>query len=121
MAKGHLSDSLGSTTKAFAADFFSKSKSSPTPDLYASLEFLDLASEYSLLEQVSNLWFPGNGSVLYYRTWLVCISIMRQGTSLGLNYPGDLKLFWLSPVVRSPAPSPQSTTHRIEQKIQPHY
>lgn len=94
-----LTGSLGSTTKAFAAGFFSKSKSSPNPDLDASLEFLDLASEYSLLEQVSNLWFPSNDSVLYYRTWLVCISIMRPGTSLALNYPGDLKLFWLSPVV----------------------
>lgn len=73
-----LTGSLGSTTKAFAAGFFSKSKSSPTPDLDTSLEFLDLASEYSLLERVSNLWFPSNGSVLYYRTWLVCISIMRQ-------------------------------------------
>lgn len=70
----------------------------PQPRFYASLEFLDLASEYSLQEQVSNLWFPGDGSVLHYRTWPVCISIMRQGTSLGLNYPGDLKLFWLSPV-----------------------
>lgn len=116
-----LTGSLGSTTKAFAAGFFSRSKSSPTPDLDTSLEFLDLASEYSLLERVSNLWFPSNGSVLYYRTWLVCISIMRLGTSLALNYPGDLKLFWLSPVVKSPAPSPQSTTHRTGQEMQPHY
>lgn len=113
-----LTGSLGSTTKAFAAGFSSKSKSSPTPDLYASLEFLDLASEYSLPEQVSNLWFPSNGSVLHYRTWLVCTSIMRQGTSLTLNYTGDLKLFWLSPVVRSPAPNPQE---QEGQKIQPHY
>lgn len=116
-----LTGFLGSTTKAFAAGFFSKCKASPTPDLYASLEFLDLASEYSLLEQVSNLWFPSSGSVLYYRTWLVCISIMRPGTSLALNYPGNLKLFWLSSVVRTPAPSPQSTTHRRGQEMQPHY
>lgn len=46
---------------------------------------------------------------------------MRPGTSLALNYLGGLKLFWLSPVVRSPAPSPQSTTHRTGQDMQPHY
>lgn len=46
---------------------------------------------------------------------------MRLGTSLALNYRSDLKLFWLSPVVKSPAPSPQSTTHRTGQEMQPHY
>lgn len=92
MAKGTqslLGDSLGRTIRASVAGFFSKSVLPHSPLTQgAALEFLDSASEYCCLQQqVSNLWFPDNGSVFCYRTGLVCISIIRQGTGPGLSYP----------------------------------
>lgn len=115
--RGHSAFLLGGSLLlgSFLKEYPPPTPLSPLHKVQLQNSWTQLLNIDCLQEQVSNLQFPDNGSVFYYRTRLVCISIIRQGTSPGSGIPFCLMTQSYS-VVRSSAPTLQRRKHRTGQK-----